>query len=136
MLAFHTLRSGLETQAAPAPTRLVTTLAGRFRTALLASGVFDHVEVDTGTDPDRLVIALCAFDGAHAEEDVAHTLEDTWRELCLAHWEAHATSIEPGHVELEASTLRGATPNHVSLHAVAVRCPVVPEQRSGGASLA
>lgn len=132
LVHFHTLRSGVQTNASPATGRELVALEGILRDTLEASRLFDTVEVGHTDDPDQLVVGLCAY-RAHLDEDmIASSLERLWDEQ-VRHpfWEAHSTYVEDGYVEMETATRLGASGPYVTFHLVAQRSPV-PGQRSPG----
>ncbi len=130
IVQFHRIRSGIQANASPGVGPDLTTMEKSLRSLLLGSGVFAQVEVEQTDDPDHLVIALCEFDPAFTEQEVAQRLETIWRErVSYTFWEAHATYTESQHVEFEAATRSGSFGHYVTVHLVAKRAEI-PAQRS------
>lgn len=118
---FQILRSGLQRNAAPVTSQVRKVLETGIREELLAGGVFEDVEVGSSDDPDRLVLALCAFRGEVSEEEAARALEHVWAAVAFHHWSAHAFLTQEGHVELQAASLDRPAGHFVSVHVVAQR---------------
>ncbi len=127
---FHTLRTAVQSNAFPGSPAEVSAVEGNLQRSLAATGLFQDVEVGTTDDPDQLVIALCTFPPELSEDEVAERLEQLWQDrLRYPFWEAHATLVDRGRVELEAATRTSAGGHYVTLHVVAQRAGV-PAQRS------
>ena len=78
---------------------------------------------------DNLVIAMCTFPEELTESEIARRLELLWEDrLRYGFWEAHATLVDNGQVELEAATRASQTGHYITLHIVAQR-GFVPAQR-------
>jgi hypothetical protein len=106
------------------------TVESTLRDVLMASGLFETVEVERTEDRDRLVIALCQFRPFHTEADVAIRLEEIWRDReRYPFWAAHALRVEPGHIEFEAATRHSGEGHYVTVHLVAQPAGI-PEQRT------
>ena len=129
LMDFHTLRSGVQLNAPPAPGRALTALEGFLRGQLTKTGLFDTVEVEHTDDPDRLLVALCQYRQTLSEYDVADVVEGLWDRIRYPYWEAHTTAVDDGHVELQAATREGALGHYVTVHLIAQRSQV-PSQRS------
>ena len=100
------------------------------RDLLMASGVFEEVEVEHTDDPDQLVIALCKFLPYFTERDVARHLERIWADrVSYPFWEAHAVHVEDEHVEFEAASRHSSGGHYVTVHLVAQKARI-PAQRS------
>jgi hypothetical protein len=129
LMSFHRVRTGIQGNASPGRATDLETLESSLRGLLVASGLFEEVEVGVTDDPDRLVIALCRYRPFHTERDVAQRLEQIWEDR-VRHpfWEAHAVHVEEGHVELEAATRAGRDGPYVTVHVVAQKGGV-PAQR-------
>lgn len=131
LMHFHVLRSGVQTNAAPAQGPALTAMEGILRDALVASGLFDSVEVGHTDDPDQLVIGLCSYRHLLHEQVVADRVTQLWTDrIAYPFWEIHAVVVDDGHVEIEGATRESAAGHYVTLHVVAQRSPV-PTQRSG-----
>jgi hypothetical protein len=126
--AFQSLRNGLQINAAPATTTVRKVIERGLREELLASGVFEDVEVGGSDDPDRLVLALGTFRADVGDEAAALAVERAWGALAFDHWQAHAFLTGDGHVELQAATLDRPAGRFVTLHLVAQRaaCTALP----------
>lgn len=126
---FHTLRTGIQINASPASGHELASRETALRDMLLASGLFESVEVENTDDPDRLVIGLCEFRPELSEDEVARAIERLWDEGGrYPFWEAHALVVEPEHVEFEAATRAGESGHYVTVHMVATRARI-PVQR-------
>ncbi len=71
LLMFHRMRTAIQDNASPGDEAQLTAVEGTLRELLMASGVFEEVEVEHTDDPDQLVIALCQFRPFYTERDVA-----------------------------------------------------------------
>src|SRR4051794_13960537 len=60
-LMFRRMRSAIQSNASPGRDDQLQTVEEALREVLMASGLFEEVEVEHTDDPDRLVIALCQF---------------------------------------------------------------------------
>jgi len=99
------------------------------RDLLMASGIFEDVEVEHTDDPDQLVIALCHFKARYSESDIAEHLENLWDDrVRYPYWEAHSLVVDRELVEFEAATRSSNTGPYVTVHLVAQRAQI-PEQR-------
>jgi hypothetical protein len=129
--AFQSLRNGLQINAAPATTQVRKVIERGLREELLASGVFEDVEVGGSPDPDRLVLALGTFREDVDDETATRAVEQAWAALAFDHWQAHAFLAGDGHVELQAATLDRPAGRFVTVHLVAQRAldPVLPMPR-------
>jgi len=126
---FHQRRIGLQRNAPPGRGLALRSVRANLRDTLVASGLFESVEVDQTIDVDRLVIALCTFRPAYTEQDVALRLENLWTRIQLPFWEAHAIHTEDGHVEFQAVSRHSPEGHYVTVHLIAQRAGV-PAQRS------
>lgn len=129
LVQFHQRRVGLQRNAPPGRGLALRAVRANLRDVLMASGLFEEVEVDQTTDVDRLVIALCTFRPAYTEQDVAERLENLWARVRLPFWEAHAIHTEDGHVEFEAVSRESPEGHYVTVHLVAQRAEF-PAQRT------
>jgi hypothetical protein len=129
LVHYHRLRTAVQDNAFPGQRREVVTVETALRDLLMASGVFEEVEVGHTDDPDQLVIALCTFDPWFSEPEIAQIVERIWRErVSYPFWEAHGLLVDAGHVELEAASRQGQDGHYVTIHLVAQRARV-PGQR-------
>jgi hypothetical protein len=129
LLMFHRVRTGIQDNASPGSEPELEAVEGALRDMLMASGVFEEVEVEHTDDPDQLVIALCQFRPFYTARDVATRLEEIWADrVRYPFWEAHAIRAEPDHVEFEAASRASETGHYVTVHLVAQRAPF-PHQR-------
>ncbi len=129
LLHFHKLRTGVQVNAAPGSAEAIARAAEDLKEGLLATGLFEEVEVDRTDNPDSLVIALCHFNPGLTEAQVAGRLEQLWEDrLRYQFWEAHAMLLDEGHVEFEAATRSGSAGHYVTVHIVAQKA-AIPAQR-------
>ncbi|HET6698470.1 MAG TPA: hypothetical protein VFG88_05225 [Nocardioidaceae bacterium] len=127
LIAYHTLRSALQQNAAPADGRALTTWMSRWDRDLVDAG-FLAVELELTGDPDRLVIGLCQFGHGWDEHEVGQWVQRRWIEaLAAPFWEAHCVVVTGDQVELEAATRPGPAAPFTTVHLVAQRC-LVPAQ--------
>jgi hypothetical protein len=138
---FRTARTGLRVDASVAGSVVRSVFEDGLRSELLASGLFQEVEVGTDADADRLVLGLATFDTAVDMLDVAAALETIWSRLAFGHWQAHAFLTAEGHVELQAATLDRPGGRFVTAHVVAHRAvsasgAEVPAPRDAAEALA
>lgn len=129
LLAFHKLRTAIQDNAFPGSGTDLASMEENLRDILMASGLFETVEVERTDDRDKLVIALCAFKPEHSGRDVAEVVEQLWHQrVRYPFWEAHSLIVDKEHVELQAATRIGSTGHYVTVHMVAQRARV-PAQR-------
>ena len=129
LLAFHKLRAAIQGNAFPGSGRDLASMEENLQGILMASGLFDTVEVGQTDDPDQLLIALCEFKPEHSGLDVAEVVEQLWHErVRYPFWEAHSLSVDTEHVELQAATRTSGSGHYVTVHMVAQRAQV-PAQR-------
>ncbi len=103
LLQFHRMRTAVQDNAYPAKEGDLAPVEQSLRDLLMASGVFEEVEVEHTDDPNQLVIALCKFLPYFTERDVARHLERIWADrVSYPFWEAHGI-----HVEDESRRVRG-----------------------------
>ena len=134
LVAFQGLRNGLQMNAAPATSQVRRVLEVGLHSELLASGIFDVVEVGSSDDADRHVLGLCTYGADVSEDEVRWAIERAWSALAFHHWQAHAFLTDEGHVELQAGTLDRPGGRFVTVHLVAQRAAapataVLPIQR-------
>lgn len=129
LMHFHTLRSGVQVNASPAPERVLVATEGKLRDLLTRSGLFDNVEVEHTDDPDQLVAGLCQFRRHLSEYAVAEAVEQIWDDgLAFPFWEIHSTEVDDAYVEFHGATRESTVGRYVTVHLVAQRTPV-PAQR-------
>ncbi len=129
LLQFHKMRRAIQDNAPPGSGPEVSSVESTLRDVLMASGLFEDVEVGSTDDRDQLVIALCRFRPFYTEDDVAAGLEAIWDDrVRYPFWEAHALRVDDGHIEFEAATRHSGEGHYVTVHLVAQKA-VVPEQR-------
>ena len=121
LIAFQSLRNGLQLNAAPATSQVRKVIEAGLQAELLASGVFDVVEVGSSDEADRLVLGLCTYGAGVSEDEVRWAIERAWSALAFHHWQAHAFLTDEGHVELQAGTLDRPGGRFVTVHLVAQR---------------
>jgi hypothetical protein len=127
---FHTLRTAVQGNAAAPSDVALASMEGDLRDLLMASGLFEEVEVDITDDPDALVIALCQFKPEHNETDVAGALEHIWQDrVRYPFWEAHSMIVAPEHVEFQGATRFSSAGHYATVHLVAQKARI-PAQRS------
>src|SRR5512144_25569 len=118
---FQKLRTGLHANAAPVLPGVKQAFLSGLTKALLATGVFEGVEVGSSDEPDRLLLALCTFREEVPDDEVVRAVEEAWLTVAFRHWSAHAFLTEDGHVELQAASLNRPGGYFVSAHVVAQR---------------
>jgi hypothetical protein len=129
LLQFHKMRTAVQDNAFPGSGAEVATLETTLRDLLMASGLFESVEVEHTDDKDQLVIALCQFRPFYSEHDVAGRLEEIWDDrIRYPFWEAHAIRVTDGHIEFEAATRLSSVGHYVTVHLVALKAGI-PVQR-------
>jgi hypothetical protein len=129
LLQFHRMRTAVQDNAFPGKEEELTTVEHTLRERLMASGIFEEVEVEHTDDPDHLVIALCKFLPYFTEADVARHLERIWADrVSYPFWEAHALHVEDEHVEFEAASRHSSGGHYVTVHLVAQKARI-PAQR-------
>ena len=129
LLQFHKLRTAIQGNAYPGSGEDVASMEGNLRDLLMASGIFEEVEVERTDDPNQLVIALCHFRPQYSEADIAAHLEHLWADrVRYPFWEAHALVVDKEHIELEAATRTGVNGPYVTVHLVAQKARI-PAQR-------
>ena len=130
LLQFHRMRTAVQDNASPGKEEELTTVERTLRERLMASGIFEEVEVEHTDDPDHLVIALCKFLPYFTEADVAVHLERIWADrVSYPFWEAHALHVEDEHVEFEAASRHSSGGHYVTVHLVAQKARI-PAQRT------
>lgn len=135
LVAFQGLRSGLKMNAVPATSQVRRVVEVGLRSELLASGLFEVVEVGRSDDANRLVLALCTYNAGVTEDEARWAIERAWAAVSFDHWSSHAFLTEQGHVELQAATLDRPAGRFVTVHVVAQAAGLeetsLPQQRSG-----
>jgi hypothetical protein len=130
LLQFHRMRTAVQDNAFPAKEGDLAPVEQSLRDLLMASGVFEEVEVEHTDDPNQLVIALCKFLPYFTERDVARHLERIWADrVSYPFWEAHAIHVEDEHVEFEAASRHSSGGHYVTVHLVAQKAKI-PAQRA------
>jgi hypothetical protein len=129
LLQFHKMRTAIQGNAFPGTGPELAPVEASLRDLLMASGLFEEVEVEHTADPDKLVIALCQFRPFFTEADVARRLEHIWSDrVRYPFWEAHAVHVEDDHVEFQAATRQSSGGHYVTVHLVAQKAGI-PAQR-------
>jgi hypothetical protein len=130
LLQFHRMRTAVQDNAFPAKEGDLAPVEQSLRDLLMASGVFEEVEVEHTDDPNQLVIALCKFLPYFTERDVARHLERIWADrVSYPFWEAHAIHVEDEHVEFEPASRHSSGGHYVPVHLVAQKANI-PAQRA------
>lgn len=124
LVAFQTLRRGLQHNAVPVTSQVRSLLETGLREELTASGLFEELELGSSDDLDRLVIGVCVYRGDVDEQAVVAAVERAWSAVAFHHWSAHAFLTEEGHVELQAASLDRPGGRFASVHLVAQRAAV------------
>jgi hypothetical protein len=133
LLNFHRMRTAIQVNASPGTGAELESVEETLRDMLMASGVFEEVEVEHTDDPDQLVIALCRFGPSYTEGAVAARLEEIWADrVRYPFWEAHAIATDQDHVEFEAASRASQDGHYVTVHLVAQKA-AVPAQRAPSA---
>jgi hypothetical protein len=126
---FHTLRTAVQGNAAAPSAVALASMEEDLRDLLMASGLFEEVEIETTDDPDALVIALCQFKPERNERDVAVLLERIWQDrVRYPFWEAHTTIVQPEYVEFQGATRFSSAGHYATVHLVAQKASI-PAQR-------
>lgn len=129
VLGYHKLRKAVQQNAYPGSGRDLASMERSLRNLLMASGIFEAVEVERTDDPDQLVIALCRFSTDRSEVDVARQIEQLWQDrMQYPFWEAHALRVGEEYVEFQAATRKSDMGHYVTVHVVAEASPI-PAQR-------
>ncbi len=129
LLDFHKLRAAVQVNAYPGSGRELTTMEANLRDLLMASGLFESVEVEHTDDPDQLVVGLCEFHPNLSEHAIAERLEELWQDrVRYPYWSAHSLIVDAEHVEFEAATRISNTGPYVTVHLVAQKAHI-PAQR-------
>lgn len=130
LLQYHRMRTAIQGNAFPGNGDDLETVEGSLRNLLMASGVFEEVEVGRTDDPDQLVIAMCKFLPYYSESDVARHLERIWGDrVSYPFWEAHAFHVEKEHVEFQAATRHSSGGHYVTVHLVAQKARIPAQRR-------
>jgi hypothetical protein len=128
---FHHRRTAIQGNASPGRGRDLAVVERTLRDVLMASGLFEQVEVEHTDDPDQLLIALCMFRPVFTEADIAFRLENLWSDrVRYDFWEAHAVRTHEDLVDFEAASSVGPAGPYVTVHLVAQKAQI-PEQRGG-----
>ncbi len=131
LVTFHKMRTAVQSNASPLGGEDLRTLEEKVRDTLLATDVFDEVEVGSTEDLDNLVIAMCTFPADLSEAQVAQRLEQVWEDrLRFEFWAAHTTLVDSGQVELEGASRISTSGRYATVHIVAQKA-VIPVQRAG-----
>ena len=129
LLEYRKLRSGVQMNARPTTAAERRAVALDLERELTRTGVFADVEVDHTDNLDHLVVAMCTYDPALSEEQVALRLEDVCSgRLRFGYWAVHSTLVVKGQVELQGATLSNLGGPYLTLHVVAQKGPI-PAQR-------
>ena len=129
LLQFHKMRTAVQHNAYPGSVGDVASMETELRDLLMATGLFEDVEVEKTGDPDQLVIGLCTYAPDFSEDDVATAIERLWDDrVRYPFWEAHSLLVDQGHVEFEAATRNSDSGHYVTVHMVAQKARI-PMQR-------
>jgi hypothetical protein len=129
LVQFHKMRTAIQDNAYPGSGTDLETVESNLREVLMASGVFERVEVEHTNDLDRLVIALCDFRPDFDEFDIAGRIEELWHDqVRYQFWEAHSLMVDREHVEFQAATRADVHGHYVTVHLVAKKSRI-PAQR-------
>lgn len=129
LMHFHKMRTAIQGNAYPGSGQDLATMETNLRDLLMASGLFEEVEVEHTDDPDQLVIGLCHFRPEYSEADVGRAIERLWDErVRYPYWEAHSLVVDDEYVEFEAATRTSPTGHYVTVHMVAQKAEI-PVQR-------
>jgi hypothetical protein len=132
LLAYRKMRTGVQTNAAPATPDTIRPMVRRLQDSLVATGYFSDVEVDGTDNVDAMVIGMCTFPPEIEAGRLAHWLEQLWDHLRYRCWEAHAVLVDDDQVEFLGATRVSVNGPYVTLHLIAQRA-FVPAQRDGAA---
>lgn len=133
LLMFHRVRTAIQGNASPGRGEQLTAVESTLREMLMASDVFEAVEVEHTDDPDQLVIALCQFRPFYTERDVARRLEEIWSDqVRYPFWESHGIRTDAGYVEFEAASRPSEEGHYVTVHLVAERAGISAQRAARG----
>jgi hypothetical protein len=129
---YHKMRTAVQSNASPGSPHDLRNIELRLQQSLMASGMFEDVEVGHTEDVNHLVIAMCKFPSQLTQAQVAARLEQLWEDrLRYGFWEAHAVLVDDDQVEFQGATRNSTAGHYVTLHIVAQKAPI-PAQRVGG----
>lgn len=127
---FHSLRTAVQNNAVLPSGVVLASMEEDLRDLLMASGLFEDVEVEATDNPDALVIALCQFKPELEEAEVARALEHIWNDrVRYPFWEAHSLLVAREHVEFQGATRFSSHGHYATVHLVAQKARI-PAQRS------
>lgn len=129
LMQFHKMRTAVQGTADAGSGTELASMERNLRDLLMASGIFEDVEVEHTDDPNQLVIAMCRFAPEYSEADIAAHLEELWDDrVRYPYWEAHTLVVDEAHVEFEAATRNSNTGPYVTMHLLAQKARI-PSQR-------
>lgn len=121
---YYSMRRAIQANA-PAPDRAaVAAMETDLRAALLATGLFHTVEVDTTDDADRLVIAMCGFAPEVDIQHAAQALASLWsKQVAYGFWRAQTVRVDKTQVELQGATRYSRQGHYATVHLIAQEAP-------------
>lgn len=129
LVQFHKMRTAIQSNAFPGSGPDLATMEDNLRELLMASGIFEEVEVEHTDDEDQLLVALCHFKPDYSEHEIAERLESMWQNrVRFPYWAAHGLMVGKEHVEFEAATRNSSTGPYVTVHLIAQKARI-PAQR-------
>lgn len=129
LMQFHKMRTAVQGTADAGSGTELASMETNLRDLLMASGIFEDVEVEHTDDPNQLVIAMCRFAPEYSEGDIAAHLEALWDDrVRYPYWEAHTLVVDEAHVEFEAATRNSNIGPYVTMHLLAQKAHI-PAQR-------
>ena len=125
MVDYCTIRRAVQSNAPAPDAGVITGMEADLRAALLTTGLFHTVEVGHTDDPDRLVIAMCAFAPEIDASEAAVALARLWsKHIAYGFWRAETLRVDNGHVELQGATRFGLSGHYATVHLIAQEAPV------------
>jgi hypothetical protein len=120
--SFHVLRTAVQENARPADEGHAQFLQRRLSEALVASRLFDQVELGRTEDPDQLVIGLCRCAEGILPWEAGIGVERVWSSIAAeVPWESHTLACTDSLMEFE-----GAVTIDSSGHFITVRLLAEP----------
>ena len=117
---FHTLRTAVQHNAAPAGELPAAALQRTLAKALEGSRLFDQVELGRTDDPDQLIIGLCRCAEGVLPWEAGVGVEQIWHDASGAlSWESHSLACTDRLMEFEAATTVDANGHYLTVHLLA-----------------
>lgn len=120
LTGYHKLRTAVQESAHPAGEGQVWDIQARLRDGLVASGLFDQVEVGLTGDLDQMVIGLCRCAQRIQPWEAGLGVERLWAGLAAGlEWETHALGCTESMMEFEGAVTVDRSGHYVTVHLVA-----------------